>query len=142
MFWKKQAPQERIVCTSTPIAAKYKYSKPDNIFNFTRIANAYDFMTQFLELCFPFAYNEDEKLYWEQLLKNLDKTKLDNFSFEAFVRTSFNKVKFDATDVITEWTDVTTSTFDRWLLRNYVQYTDFSELYPYICTCIDSVASL
>lgn len=53
-FWKKQAPQERIVCTSAPIAAKYKYSKPDNIFNFTRIANAYDFMTQFLDLRFPF----------------------------------------------------------------------------------------
>ena len=50
MFWKKQAPQKRIICTSTPIAAKHKYSKPDNIFNFTRIANAYEFMTQFLEL--------------------------------------------------------------------------------------------
>ena len=142
MFWKKQAPQERIVCTSAPIAAKYKYSKPDNIFNFTRIANAYEFMTQFLELRFPFVYNEDEKAYWEQLLKNLDKTNLGNFSFEAFVRTSFNKVKFDAADVITEWTDATVSTYDRWLLRNYVQCTGFSDLYPYICTCIDSLASL
>lgn len=142
MFWKKQAPQERIVCTSTPISARYRYSKPDNIFNFTRIANAYEFMTQFLELRFPFAYNEDEKAYWEQLLKKLDKTKLDNFSFEAFVRTSFNKVKFGAADIIAEWTDVTASTYDRWLLRNYVQYTGFAELYPYICTCIDSVTSL
>lgn len=44
MFWKKQAPQERIVCTSRTIAAKYKYSRPDNIFNFTRIANAYEFI--------------------------------------------------------------------------------------------------
>ncbi len=142
MFWKKQAPQERIVCTSVPIAAKYKYSKPDNIFNFTRIANAYEFMAQFLELRFPFVYDEDEKPYWEQLLKNLDKTKLDSFSFEAFVRTSFNKVKFDAADVIAEWTDATASTYDRWLLRNYVKYTGFAELYPYICTCIDSVTSL
>ena len=142
MFWKKQAPQERIVCTSVPIAAKYKYSKPDNIFNFTRIANAYEFMTQFLELRFPFVYDEDDKIFWEQLLKNLDKTNLDNFSFEAFVRTSFNKVKFDAADVIAEWTDATASTYDRWLLRNYVQYTGFAELYPYICTCIDSVTSL
>lgn len=142
MFWKKQAPQERIVCTSAPIAAKYKYSKPDNIFNFTRIANAYEFMTQFLELRFPFVYDEDEKTYWEQLLKNLDKTKLDNFSYEAFVRASFNKVKFDAADVIAEWTDAKASTYDRWLLRNYVQYTGFADLYPYICTCIDSVTSL
>ena len=49
-FWKVQAPQNRIVCTSRPIAAKYKYSKPDNIFNFKQIANAYEFMTQFLDL--------------------------------------------------------------------------------------------
>lgn len=142
MFWKKQAPQERIVCTSIPIVAKFKYSKPDNIFNFTRIANAYEFMTQFLELRFPFLYEEDEKIYWEQLLKNLDKSKLDNFSFEAFVRTSFNKVKFDASDIISEWADATASIYDRWLLRNYVQYTGFSERYPYISTCIDSISTL
>lgn len=142
MFWKKQAPQGRIVCTSTPIAAKYKYSKPDNIFNFTRIANAYEFMTQFLELRLPFVYDENEKAYWEQLLNHLDKTKLGNFSFKEFVHTSFNKVKFDAADVIVEWTYTNTSTYNRWLLRNYVQYTDFADFYPYICTCIDSVASL
>lgn len=142
MFWKKQAPQERIVCTSVPIAAKYKYSKPDNIFNFTRIANAYEFMTQFLEIRFPFEYDEEEKLYWEQLLKRLDKGNLDNFSFETFVRTSFNRVKFDASDVICEWADAMATTYDRWLLKKFVLYTGFGEVYPYVRTCIDSVTSL
>lgn len=142
MFWKKQAPQERIVCTSTPIAAKFKYSKPDNIFNFTRIANAFEFMTQFLELHFPFEYDEGEKQYWEQLLKNVDKNKIGCFSFEAFVRTSFNRVKFDASDVIAEWTDATRSPYDRWLLKNFVLHTGFGKQHPYIRTCIDSVASL
>lgn len=61
-FWKVQAPQERIVCTSIPISAKYKYSKPDNIFNFTKIGSAYEFMTQFLELSFPFEYVEEERI--------------------------------------------------------------------------------
>ena len=79
MFWKKQAPQERIVCTSLPIAAKYKYSKPDNIFNFIQIANAYEFMTQFLDLHFPFEYREEEKTYWEDLLEKLDKNKLSHW---------------------------------------------------------------
>ena len=142
MFWKKQAPQERIVCTSMPISAKYKYSKPDNIFNFTRIANAYDFMTQFLELSFPFEYREEDKLYWEDLLKLLDKNKLDRFSFEKFVRTSFNKVKLDASDVISEWIDATKSNYQRWLLKNYVQHTNFCVQYPYISLCIDSVSDL
>lgn len=142
MFWKKQAPQERIVCTSRPISAKYKYSKPDNIFNFTRIENAYSFMTQFLELRFPFDYQEEDKQYWEQLLNKLDRDKLDNYSYEAFVRTSFNKVKFDASDVVSEWADVTATSYDRWLLKNFVKYTGFAELYPYVYTCVDSVISL
>ncbi|MBR0038054.1 MAG: BREX-4 system phosphatase PglZ [Bacteroidales bacterium] len=142
MFWKKQAPQERIVCTSMPIAAKYKYSKPDNIFNFTRIANAYDFMTQFLELRFPFEYDEEEKPFWEEVLKRIDKSKLDSFSFEVFVRSSFNRVKFSASDVIREWADPTASAYDRWLLKNYVKYTGIAKHYPYICICIDSAQSL
>lgn len=142
MFWKKQAPQKRIVCTSAPIAAKHKYSKPDNIFNFTRIANAYEFMTQFLELKFPFNYDNGEKIFWEQLLKNLDKNKLENFTFEAFVRTSFNKVKLNAADIIGEWTTATALTYDRWLLKNYVQHTSFADEFPYISTCMDSVSSL
>ena len=142
MFWKKQAPQERIVCTSSPISAKYKYSKPDNIFNFTRIANAFEFMTQFLDLQFPFEYEDEDKPYWEQLLKNLDKSKLNNFSFKSFVCTSFNKVKFNAADVIDEWTNEKASDYNRWLLKNYVEHTDFADTYPYISKCVESVSSL
>lgn len=141
-FWKVQAPQERIVCTSLPIVTKYKYSKPDNIFNFKKIDNAFEFMTQFLELSFPFEYNEDEKQYWENLLNNLDKNNLESFSFESFVRKSFNRLTFDASDIISEWTDASRSTYDRWLLKNYIEHTGFGEDYPYIRTCIDSISSL
>ncbi|MBP3195669.1 MAG: BREX-4 system phosphatase PglZ, partial [Butyrivibrio sp.] len=142
MFWKKQAPQERIICTSRPISAKHKYSKPDNIFNFTPIDNAYDFMTQFLEMHFPFEYKNEEKHFWEELLNRLDKNGAGNFSFESFVRTSFNRVKFDASDVIYEWTDVTSTPYDRWLLRKYVQHTAFGNLYPYIALCVDAATDL
>lgn len=142
MFWKKQAPQKRIICTSTPIAAKHKYSKPDNIFNFTRIANAYEFMTQFLELKFPFGYVEEEKTFWEQLLEGLDKNQLENFTFESFVRTSFNKVKFDAADIIGEWTNNNATPYHRWLLKHYVQHTNFAEQYPYVGLCVEAVLSL
>lgn len=141
-FWKKQAPQDRIVCTSRPIAAKYKYSKPDNIFNFTQIASAYEFMTQFLELRFPFEYDENEKSFWEELPKQLDKHNLGSFSFEAFVRTTFNKVKFDASDVLNEWADSSRTDYERWLLKKYVQHTNFANSYPYIKLCIDSTTNL
>ena len=142
MFWKKQAPQERIVCTSRPIAAKHKYSKPDNIFVFTPINGAYDFMTQFLDLKFPFEYVEEEKMFWEEFLNRLDKTKLHSFSFNTFVRTFFNKVKFEASDIIAVWSDNNKSAFDRWLLRNYIKHTDFAKEFPYVSLCVDNVTNL
>lgn len=137
-FWKVQAPQERIVCTSRPIASKYKYSKPDNIFNFTPIANAYEFMTEFLEISFPFAYNAKEDVYWEALLNNIDKKKVSYFSFESFVRQHFNKVKLEASNIISEWAS-SDNAFDHWLLHKYVLHTNFSEDYPYVAMCMQSV---
>lgn len=142
-FWKSQAPQERIVCTSKPIAAKYKYSKPDNIFNFTKIANAHEFMTQFLGLSFPFQYQEVDNSNWDELLQHIDKQNLSAFSFEHFVKRYFNRVKFDASDVISEWVNTTTKDdFPRWLLKNYVQHTHFAESYPYVSLCLDNVTDL
>lgn len=141
-FWKVQAPQERIVCTSMPIAAKYKYSKPDNIFNFTKIANAYEFMTQFLDLSFPFEYHEEDRRYWELLLEKIDKKKVSTFSFESFIKAYFNKVKFGASDILSEWNNSNSQDFERWLLKNFVQNTKFGCLNPYISLCVDSVTNL
>lgn len=142
MFWKKQAPQERLVCTSTPISVKYKYSKPDNIFTFFPIDNAHTFMTQFLELSFPFDYKEKEKTYWEVMLHRLNKNKLSSFNFEDFVRASFNKMQLDASDVISEWNKPSTSQYERWLLNKYVQYTSFAQSYPYISLCFETTSNL
>lgn len=141
-FWKVQAPQERIVCTSMPIAAKYKYSRPDNIFNFTRIENAYTFMTCFLDLNFPFAYDKEEKSFWEEMLNHIDKSTLASFSFQSFVPTYFNRVKFDAGDIIMEWSDSNNKAFDRWLLSKYILHTGFGEEYPYIKICVEAVVDL
>ena len=141
-FWKKQAPQERIVCTSIPISAKHKYSKPDNIFNFKKIETAHEFMTQFLDLNFPFEYNPDEKSFWEETLKKLDKSTLATFSFEKYVRNHFNKVKFDDSDVLSEWADANATQFDRWLLKNFVLNTGFAETHEYLALCIEATMSL
>ncbi len=141
-FWKVQAPQERIVCCSIPISAKYKYSKPDNIFNFTKINSPYDFMTQFLELSFPFGERDEDKRYWEILLNHLDKDKLSSFSFESFTRSLFNKVTLTASDVISEWLDTANTPFKRWMLKNYVLYTSFKQEYPYLALCMENVSDL
>ncbi|MBQ7423402.1 MAG: BREX-4 system phosphatase PglZ [Prevotella sp.] len=141
-FWKVQAPQERIVCSSIPIAAKFKYSKPDNIFNFTRIGSPYEFMTKFLELKFPFEYDNEDRTYWEDLLNNLDKDHLSSFSFESFTRSLFNKVTLTASDVISEWLNTDNTAFKRWVLKNYVLHTSFKEDYPYLVLCMEGVSDM
>lgn len=141
-FWKAQAPQNRVVCTSKPIAAKYRYSKPDNIFNFTRISNAYDFMTQFLNLSFPFEYREEDRRYWEQLLERIDKARTDSFSFDGFVRSLFNRMKFEASDIVGEWCHERNGSFERWLLKNYVLHTKVKDDSPYFAACMESTDDL
>ena len=141
-FWKVQAPQERIVCCSVPIAAKFKYSKPDNIFNFIKINSPYEFMTQFLDLSFPFDYLEEDKSYWDELLNNLKNTKLSSFSFESFTRSVFNKVTLTAPDVIGEWLNTRNTAFKRWLLKQYVLYTSFKDEYPYVALCMKDVSDM
>lgn len=141
-FWKVQAPQERIVCCSVPIAAKFKYSKPDNIFNFVKINSPYEFLTQFLELTFPFDYLEDERSFWDELLNSLKNIKLSSFNFETFTRSVFNKVTLTASDVIGEWLNSNNTTFKRWLLKQYVLHTSFKEEYPYVALCMEGVSDM
>ena len=141
-FWKVQAPQERIVCCSVPIAAKFKYSKPDNIFNFVKINSPYEFMTQFLDLSFPFDYLEEDKNFWDELLKSLKNNKLSSFNFESFTRSVFNKVTLTASDVIGEWFISNNTAFRRWLLKQYVLHTSFKDEYPYLALCMEGVSDL
>lgn len=141
-FWKVQAPQERIICCSVPIAAKYKYSKPDNIFNFIEIDGAYKFLTEFMELSFPFDEQEGETRYWEQLLNLLKNAKLSSFNFEAFTRSVFNKVNLTASDLIAEWLNTNNTAFKRWLLKQYVLHTHFKDEYPYVTLCMEGVSDL
>lgn len=138
-FWKVQAPQERILCTSLPISAKFKYSKPDNIFNFTKVDNAYEFMTKFIDISFPFAYNPKEDVYWEYLLKSLSDYNTTDFSFTSYVNDVFNKKSLDITSVFKEWVKEDTSSFKRWLLRNYILHTKIGEADTYLRACMEFV---
>lgn len=141
-FWKVQAPQERIVCTSLPISAKFKYSKPDNIFNFTKIDNAYEFMTKFMDMTFPFAYKEDDKEFWEEILKTLANHKTKDFSYISYVHDIFNKKTLDASEVLEEWVKEDTNDFKRWLLYNYVLHSKIGESNAYLKMCVENISNL
>lgn len=141
-FWKVQAPQERIVCTSLPISAKFKYSKPDNIFNFTKIDSAYEFMTEFMDLSFPFAYEEKDKLYWEEILRSLENHKGASFSYVSYVHDVFNKKILNVSEILEEWVKEDATSFHRWLLFHYVLHTKMGENDSYLKLCMEAVTDM
>ena len=141
-FWKVQAPQERIVCTSLPISAKFKYSKPDNIFNFTKIDSAYEFMTKFMDLSFPFAYEEKDKLYWEEILRSLENHKGASFSYVSYVHDVFNKKILNVSEILEEWVKENATSFHRWLLFHYVLHTKMGEKDSYLKLCMGAVTDM
>lgn len=141
-FWKVQAPQKRIVCTSLPISAKFKYSKPDNIFNFTKIDNAYEFMTEFMDLSFPFSYEEKDKPYWEALLCTLKNYKTQSFSFTSYIHDVFNKKILATSDILEEWVKDDTTPFHRWLLYHYLLHAKKEENDTYLKMCMETITDL
>ena len=83
-FWKEKAPQSKIICSSKPIRVRYKHSKPDAIFKFNEIANAYEFITDFLALNVPIMHNPDEDTYWDTLMESIDKKRTQSFIFDDY----------------------------------------------------------
>lgn len=135
-FWKTNAPKPKIVCTALPIRAFCENSRPDNIFTFTEISNAYDFLTEFLDIHLPFAFNEGELKYYDELLKRVDKSNPANFSFDAFVRGLFNRVEITPQNLLQDWGGECTN-FERWLLKKSAEGQDgYAANYPYLLLCL------
>ncbi len=141
-FWKDQAPQEKIICSSLPINVNFPHAKPDNIFKFTPIGDAHEYIEKFLDLTMPFSYNAEESEYWDSLLEDIIKVGFNNFKFEKYVKDRFNKLHFSVKDAFKEWANPSLKAFDRWLLKHYVLLQpELSEL-PYFALCLDECSEL
>ena len=135
-FWKTNAPKPKIVCMAQPIIAFHDNSRPDNIFTFFPIRNAYDFLTEFLDVHLPFDEDKEEANYYDELLKRIDKSKPEDFSFDVFVRNYFNRVDITAQNLLQDWGE-NSDTFERWLLKKYAESQEsYSEHYPYLLQCL------
>ena len=135
-FWKTSAPKPKIVCMARPIIAFHDNSRPDNIFDFLPISNAYDFLTLFLDVHLPFEFKKDESDYYDELLRRIEKTKLDEFSFDTFVRNLFNRVDISPANLLQDWGG-NSDTFERWLLKKYAESQEsFATNSPYLLNCL------
>lgn len=139
-FWKNQAPQTQIICSSGPIYRRNKYSVPDNIFTFKYVENAHEYIESFLGITIPFPYEKHEEKYWSQLLKDILKTGPAAFGFNSFVCSRFNFVHLEPRDIFIQWVQTETTEYDRWLMKNYFLSCDAAENYPYLKVCFNEVS--
>lgn len=139
-FWKNQAPQTQIICSSGPIYRRNKYSVPDNIFTFKYVENAHEYIESFLGITIPFPYEKHEEKYWSQLLKDILKTGPAAFGFNSFVCSRFNFVYLEPRDIFIQWVQTETTEYDRWLMKNYFLSCDAAENYPYLKVCFNEVS--
>lgn len=135
-FWKKQAPQEKILCGASPIRHNFIHAKPDSIFNFHTIDNAYQFITEFLSINLPIEYTPEEDSYWDTFLVSIENSPLKSFSFPKYVGQHFNRVSFSFNDILEIWADEHKNEFDRWLLKQYLLTSDLLNNKPYLAFCL------
>ena len=99
-------------------------------------------MTEFMDLFFPFAYEEKDKLYWEEILRSLKNHKGAPFSYVSYVHDVFNKKILNASEILEEWVKEDTTSFHRWLLFHYVLHTKMGENDSYLKLCMEAVTDM
>lgn len=139
--WKDADKQvtPNIISTSRCIYANATYAQPDNAFSFEICDNAYQFLTQGLQL--PLGGMEQSALdgeNWDTLASQIDLT--SGFCFSDYVLSYFMVNAIDDTiSFMRIWLE-NPSQFDRWLLMRYYQIN--KEGQGYLCNLLSKMTML
>lgn len=136
-LWRGEELRRKFVCTSPSINALAHIAQPDNAFNYTVCDNAYEFLTNGLQLNFgDITYRTEDESNWEMLASNVE---LRNFSFDDFFNRYFDIYDLDDAEVFLKtWFDHTAH-FERWLLTTYYLHRFCGQ--GYICRVLREMNS-
>lgn len=140
-FWKN-APKEKIICSSLPININRKYSRPDNIFKFTPITNAYDYITQFMDVSLDFTHNSEEDVYLDELLSDIVSIAKENFNLWDYIRERFNMARLTANAALNVWGQGNRTAYDRWLIKKYLEHLPELKSHEYLQVCLSETSDL
>lgn len=140
-FWK-DAPKEKIICSSLPININRKYSRPDNIFKFTPITNAYDYITQFMDVNLDFSHNPEDDVFLDALLADIVQKAKDSFSLWEYIRERFNMVRLTAYSALSVWGQKSRTAYDRWLIKKYLEHLPELKANIYLQQCLSETSDL
>lgn len=140
-IWKDANKQvtPNIICTSHCIYANAIYAQPDNAFTFITCSNAFEFLTNGLQLQFgnmELQVNDGDN--WSILAENIDIT--HGFSFSKFVTDYFSVVSIDTYETFIKLWLENSGRFERWLLSRYYQMHKRNE--GYICRVLSNTTIL
>ena len=136
-FWKTQAPQDVVICTSLPIRAFYSNSQPDNIFSFLPINNVHQLLTEVFGYSFPFAYDEQNREYWDTLASEVVNIPQKDFSFSSYVCQRFGRYNINAEIILQLWISTGMTAFDRWVLKQYALSDSQLKHNTYLHQCLE-----
>ena len=139
-IWKdsQQQVSPQIICKSRAIYANAVYAQPDNAFIYKTCCNAYEFLTDGLELNLggiqPLMSDGDN---WERLAEEIDVS--TGFSFTKFVKQHFGIDNIETyKDFIRLWFSHS-AIFDRWLLARY--YDNKEDGQGYLCRVLKATTN-
>lgn len=116
-YWRYPELKQNIISTSKSIFSHRGYAKPDNAFTFCICDNAYQFLTNGLQLdvdCIP--YCEEDDVYWSILAS---KVNIVDFRFEQFFNEQFGIYNLADYKIFFETWFKHKEPFMRWLLAKY-----------------------
>ena len=140
-FWK-DAPKEKIICSSLPININGKYSRQDNIFKFTPITNAYDYITQFMDVNLDFSHNSEDDVFLDSLLADIVQKTKENFNLWEYIRERFNMVRLTAHSALSIWGQKSRTAYDRWLIKKYLEHLPELKANIYLQQCLSETSDL
>ena len=140
-FWK-EAPKEKIICSSLPIIVNHKHARPDNIFKFPLITNAYDYITQFMDVNLDFIYNQEDDRFLDILLSDIVVSAKANFSLWDYIRDRFNMARLTAHSALRIWGQDNRTAYDRWLIKKYLEHLPELKSQEYLLTCLAETSDL
>lgn len=140
-IWKHADKQvtPNIICTSRSVFFNAVYAQPDNAFSFIVCDNAYQFLTQGLQLQFGgLEQTSSDCDNWETLARQIDIT--SGYSFSQFVKGYFMVKDIDDSKVFIKLWLEHPAQFDRWLLSRYYQLQKAGQ--GYLCNILSKTTML
>lgn len=122
-LWKTSSPPNRIFCHSDAIKNTH-LSINDECFEIETLNNFKKYLEKYFLINIPIEYISKEEIFWQQLLEELKKNKVE--SFRELSENILNIKKIDKMKLLSFWYSQETD-LGRWLLKNH--YLAFNDNY-------------